>query len=263
MKRHPWKFLAFLIQGAVLSLILNCPPVHGASFDINPVRLEFTNENQLEKLSIKNLSESDFTIQIRAYEWRQNEAGEDVYTETGDIIVFPKMTTIKRGEESYIRLGTKVVSGKTEKTYRVYIEEMPSGPSENRGASIRLYTKVGIPVFVRPPAPESRIEIEDISMQDGNIGIRVRNGGNSHFILTGVRIQGSDESGAVTFDREIGGWYHLSGTGKVYSTSIPAEVCSGIRNFSIEVQTKNKTLTKQIPVTVNICRDEAETAENS
>ena len=258
MKNHLLSFLVAFIQGAIVF----CLPASGASFDIKPVRLELTKENQLEKLVISNFSDTDLPIQVRAYEWHQNEKGEDIYSETGDIIVFPQITTIESGKEGYVRLGTKAFPGKTEKTYRVYIEEMPSASSEKQGANIRMYTKVGIPVFIRPLVPERKVEIQDISMQEGNLGIKVRNGGNTHFIVTGVYVQGFDEAGSVSFDREIGGWYLLSGNAKVYSTPIPQEICSGIRNFNIEVQTKDETLSRQMIANGDICVDKSETVEN-
>ncbi len=256
------KYLAALIPGVISFSILFCLPAGGASFDIKPVRLELSNENQLDKLAINNFSDSDFSIQIRAYEWRQNDKGEDVYSETQDIIIFPKITTIKSGEEAYIRIGTKVSAGKTEKPYRIYIEEMPSGGAGKQGANIRLYTKVGIPVFIRPLAVESRVEIENASVNAGILDVKVINGGNTHFIVTGIHVQGFDAAGKASFERDIGGWYLLSGTEKVYSTQIPPEVCGGIRTLNIEVQTKETTLTQQLPLNGNLCGNRTETAEN-
>jgi len=262
MKKCKWKLPAAFIPGAIILSILYCIPVYGASFDIKPVRLEFSSNNQLEKLTVKNLSDSDFSIQIRAYEWSQNEEGEDVYSETRDIIIFPKITTIESGKEGYIRLGTKVSAGMTEKTYRVYIEEMPSGSSGNQGANIRLYTRVGIPIFIQPFEPENLAEIKDISMESGNVDVRVRNAGNRHFIVTGVHVLGFDEAGGETFNRDISGWYLLSGTEKVYSTRIPQEVCSLIHNLSVEVRTKDTALTKQMTIEGDLCGERNETAEN-
>jgi P pilus assembly chaperone PapD len=118
MKKCLRKIPAVLFQGVLAGIIVSSLPVFvfAASFDIKPVRLELSKETPLEKLVIKNVSDKEFPLQVRVYEWNQNEKGEDVYTETDDIIVFPKIMTIKCDEERYIRVGSKVVPGTTEKT---------------------------------------------------------------------------------------------------------------------------------------------------
>jgi len=107
-----------------------------------------------------------------------------------------------------------------------------------------------------------RVEIENVSMNAGILDVKVLNSGNTHFMVTGIHVQGFDASGNASFERDIGGWYLLSGMEKVYSTRIPPEVCRGIRNLNIEVQTKETTLTQQLPLEGDLCGNPAETAEN-
>ncbi len=139
---------------------------------------------------------------------------------------------------------------------------MPSGGAGKQGANIRLYTRVGIPVFIRPLEQESLAEIKGISVNGGNIDIELRNAGNTHFIVTGIHVQGFDAAGNASFERDIGGWYLLSGTEKIYSTRIPQEVCSSIRDLNIAVQTKETILTQKLPLNGDLCGNPTETAEN-
>ncbi len=256
------KLPVLAMPACLLYLFLFHLPATAANFDIQPVRIDFNNKTKLSKLVIKNVSQTDFPIQVRAYEWSQNEMGEDVYRVTQDIIVFPKIMTIAKGEERFIRLGTNVVPGSKEKAYRIYIEEMPSDTTPQEGANIRLYMKVGIPVFVAPIKTEDKVDIEGIGMSDGKIQLKVKNSGNSHFVITGINLRGVNAEGQEPFNRNIGGWYLLGGSGRVYEAEVPADSCSALSQIDIELKTTKTTVTKQFRVEKSMCRPPVETATN-
>jgi fimbrial chaperone protein len=225
-----------------------------ASFDIKPVRIELNDKIRMEKLVIKNVSDVDFPLQVHVYEWSQNENGEDVYRETQDIVVFPKILTIKKGEERFIRLGANTLPGIKEKTYRVYVEEMASETAEQQGATIRLFMKVGIPIFITPPEKkEDQAEINGIAMDKGKIKVKVRNSGNSHVIVTGIGVRGLNAAGGEAFNRSIAGWYVLSGMEKSYETDIPPNECGLISSYDIELKTSKTTVTRHMPVDPSMC----------
>ncbi|MGV8075544.1 MAG: hypothetical protein AB2L11_13440 [Syntrophobacteraceae bacterium] len=83
------QFLMLLMFAA--SLLFLCLPANAASLDIQPVKLYLGNEKKVEKLTLKNLDEVDFPLQIKAYKWTQNDNGEDIYEDTQDVIIFPKI----------------------------------------------------------------------------------------------------------------------------------------------------------------------------
>jgi len=245
-----------VLSGALVLLILAILQgswVYAANFDIKPIKIVLDEKVKLEKLTLKNVSDTAFPIQVTAYEWSQDEKGDDVYTETKDIILFPKILSIQPREEKLIRIGTNVKPGMREKTYRIYVEEMPSPERESQGATIRLFMKIGIPVFINPPRIEDRPDIRAITMKDGKVGIDVSNGGNSHFMVTGVNVQGEDGEGKGRFNRDIGGWYLLSGSSKVYETSIPQEACGAITNLTVELKTNKTTIKRKVPVENTMC----------
>jgi fimbrial chaperone protein len=261
MYRINRKLYITVILVLFLCLFLFSSMLSAATFDIKPVRIEFNDKVRLEKLVIKNVSDIDFPVQVHIYEWSQNEKGEDVYRETQDIVVFPKIMTIKKGEERYIRLGANVLPGAKEKTYRVYVEEMASGTKEEQGATVRLFMKVGIPIFITPPNKiEDKAEIEGISMVKGKIQIKVKNAGNSHFIVTGINVRGLNDAGQEAFVRSIAGWYILSGMDKTYETEVPPGACGNIGSYDIELKTSKTTIKKNLPADKSMCGDVTEMA---
>ncbi|MBN1382720.1 MAG: molecular chaperone [Deltaproteobacteria bacterium] len=231
-----------------------CSQATAASFDIKPIRIFLDEKVRLEKLIIKNVSDTKFPIQIKAYEWSQNQKGEDVYSETRDIITFPKILSIDKGQEKIIRIGTNVRPAKIEKTYRIYVEEMPVPDKDNSGTKIRLFMKVGIPVFINPVKIDNRPEIEDMEVVNGKLKVTVINKGNTHFVVTGVAVRGANDEGKELFARDIGGWYLLSGTQKIYETDIPPEACGAISNLRVVLKTSKATVEKNIIMAKDMCR---------
>ena len=178
--------------------------VFPVNFTVNPVRIFFDGRNKTNILTIKNEDEESVTLQLRAYAWKQDEKGENIYSTTKDIIFFPKIVTIKKGEEKIIRLGTNLSRDEHEQTYRLYIEEIP-GPGTTESTAVRIIMKVGVPIFISPLKVDAQGSIEKKEMQKGKLYFEVKNNGNVHFIIRAVNVKGNDASGKEVFKTEIGG----------------------------------------------------------
>lgn len=235
-------FITLILKGQAYSI----------SFDIKPVRIFFDPGTRAEKLIVKNVSEGDLSLQIRVYRWSQNEKGEDIYDETTDIVVFPKMVRIKKGEEKIIRVGTKLVPGTSEKTYRIYVEEMPSEHLPE-GATVRLLMRAGVPLFIAPARSNASGKIESLSVKGGKVGLSVKNDGNLHFVITSLNLKGEDAGGKELFSRELGGWYLLSGASRFYETLIPPETCADTAKVNIEIKTNRFNLNGKVDVNKAMC----------
>lgn len=243
------------LKGLALALFITLilkGPAYSISFDIKPVRIFFDPDTRAEKLTVKNVSEDDLSLQIRVYRWSQNEKGEDIYDETTDIVVFPKIVKIKKGEERIIRVGTKLVPGTSEKTYRIYVEEIPSEYLPE-GATVRLLMRAGVPIFISPVKVSPSGKIESVSMKEGEVGFSVRNDGNLHFIITSLVIKGVDAEGNSLFSKELGGWYLLSGASRLYTASLPREICNKTARINITIKTNRLNLSGNLDVDRSMC----------
>ena len=63
-----------------------------AGYSISPVRLYLKPEDKLTTLNISNGNDTDSTFQLAVYKWTRVN-GEDVYTESKDLLVTPVMFT--------------------------------------------------------------------------------------------------------------------------------------------------------------------------
>ena len=220
-----------------------------ADFTVSPVNVLFDAGQRATVLTVKNQAEDKLTLQLSAYAWVQDEEGKDVYTPSDEVIIFPKILSFERGEERIIRIGIKVPPGRTEKTFRVYLEEIP-GPrkSPDEGAVLRTIMRVGVPVFVSPVNAVPEGTIEALSFSRGNLSLAVRNTGNIHFIIKSIQINGFSKAGEPLFRTELGGWYLLEGRSRSYTASITREICTKLDYITIHIDTDRLTLKENLEV---------------
>jgi fimbrial chaperone protein len=227
--------------------------VPAASFDISPINIFFDGQKTTEKMTILNTADGDLTLQLRLYRWTQDGEGLDVYEETRDLVAFPKIVTIKKGEDRIIRIGTQSKPADREKTYRVYLEEVPSSEPARKGATVRFLSRVGVPVFLKPHKIVTGGIIESVVMQKGRLSFKIRNEGNYHFVITGITVRGLDGAGKSVLEQELKGWYLLSGASRTYSAEIPKEACRGLARLEVRSLTEMGTLSGQMDVTREMC----------
>ncbi len=212
----------------LLVLLFLCAPAFGANIEVSPVKVFMDAKNRIEKLTIKNQGESEINLRVKVFRWRQGETGQDIYDEdTGDLIVVPKILRLKKGEEKIIRIGiNNLPAMEKEASYRIYIEEIPQPESEKKGATLRLYMKIGIPVFIGPEKRAPNIEIEaPPTIENKELRLKVINKGNAHNIISRVLFTGKDFQGKEVFSRSVSGWYLLAGAKRVYTVdALPNQI---------------------------------------
>ncbi len=255
--KNIWRYVRFL-EWTALVLILTLFLAHQTAatiFKVNPVRIFLDPQTRIEKLTLINGGDEDLTVQIKVYQWTQDEKGQDVYQDTSELIIFPKMATLKRDEEKIIRIGTNQKSGASEKTYRLYVEEIPSADkTESKNPTIHMYMRIGIPIFLSPVKKEEKGVIETVTLQKGKTEFKVKNMGNQHLLLSVVQVKGLNNQGKEIFSKDIGGYYLLSGTSKVFETHLPKDVCGNINSLNVEVKTDTDyTLKEQFEVQKTMC----------
>jgi len=228
--------------------------VYPFDFDISPVRIFIDPKAKSATLTLKNKGKDYLTLQLKIYKWTQNADGEDIYEETSDMIIFPKILKIKGEEERLIRIGTKIRDSELEKTYRIYIDELATSPkAPEKGATAQVAMKVGVPVFIRSLKTDVRGKIESFAVRNGKIEVRIKNEGNSHFMIQTTVIKGRNLEDKEVFSRELGGWYLLRGISRIYTIPVPEEICKNLARLDIEVKTDRFNLSGKLDVNQAMC----------
>lgn len=244
--------MPFLIAFSVL--LLFAQGAFSADFTVNPVNILLGQGRNSALLTVTNNGGERLTLQLSAYHWDQDAEGKDIYKPSEEIIFFPRIFSLKEGEERIVRLGAAVPPGQKEGTYRIYLEEVPQ-PEEDAqgGAVLKTVMRVGVPVFVAPMRPVQSGAIDEIGITAGRLVFLVRNTGNSHLRVRSVKVEGLDTSGAKAFETEIAGWYVLEGRSRRFGTDLPKEKCLKVTRLDIVADADAFTLKESFDVLPAMC----------
>ena len=97
-----------------------------SAFTVNPIKIALSGKDQSALLSLQSQSSEELRFKVAVKAWSQNPQGEMQLTDTKDIVVFPALLTLGPKEERKLRIGATVPAGAVEKTYRVFVEELPA-----------------------------------------------------------------------------------------------------------------------------------------
>ena len=247
------------LTAMVLGLVLQAGNIAASAYKVTPVRVTFSGPSST-LLTLKNESDQPLRFQITSFVWSQDAKGAMQLAPTEDIVFFPALLSLNPGEERKVRVAATVAAKDVEKTYRIFFEELPPlEKPETSGAQVRILTKMGIPIFVSPANGNAEASIDSLKLEKGTLAFDVRNSGNVHFALEGVKLHGVGSNGEALFDRQLDGWYVLAGSPRTYSVEVPAASCSKLKKIVIEADTDiatpgKSTITREFEVSPAFCK---------
>lgn len=224
------------------------------------MRLDLAPSARSAALTVRNEAESPRSFSIRAMAWRQDESGEDIYEEAPDLIYFPRLLTLEPGQDAAIRLGLRqpLAPGQSERSYRLFVEEMPpvstaaQGPST--GALLRVQVRFGVPVFAVSQPPVRRLTVEGLAADQSGVQWLLRNEGNQHERFEHVRVIGRDRQGAEVFSEAVPARYFLAGAQRRFEVPFPARACAKLAHVQLIIKTDQSELERQLDVDPAACQ---------
>lgn len=224
-------------------------------FIVSPVRLELGAASRSGAITVRNEGKDKIAFQLEAMEWRQDAQGKDQYVETRELVFFPKIMSIEPGQEALVRVGARTTVVQTEKTYRLFIQELPgtAKPPENTAAQVNFLIRFGAPIFVGPVQPRDSLVIDNVALARGELSLVAQNSGNRHQVLEGVYLKGLDAGGAEVYALTLADRYLLSGAAKRFAANIPAAQCARIVSLSVEVRTDKVSAARKLDVDRTMC----------
>jgi fimbrial chaperone protein len=221
---------------------------------VTPIRLILERGARSGVITVQNDSDAPMNFQAEGKEWIQDSEGKDQYTETNDLIYFPKKLVIPPKEERVIRVGLKGGTGAREKTYRLFIEELSSPQQpETEQTQITVAIRFAVPLFIKPEKETVSGDIIQAELLKGNLDARLKNTGNVHFRIKSISFSGINSRGETIFSQEVNGWYLLAGASRTYSVAIPDDICSQLGALEIQAQTDRISFSRKIDADASMC----------
>jgi fimbrial chaperone protein len=240
-----------VVTAAVTSLAAT--PASAATFSVNPTQIFLAGRTTSSLLTLRNDSTEMLRFQLTAFAWNQSAAGEIELAATQDVVFFPALLTMKPGEERRIRVGSTVAPGAVEKTYRIFVEELPPAGETAAGSAVRVLTKMGIPIFVRPAKESATAALSDLGVRDGAVHFTVRNTGTVHFVPQAITVRGMGADGRAVFEQQLASWYVLSGGRRDFDVAVAAADCLRASSVVIEVGLGSSALKESLQTPGGAC----------
>jgi len=247
---------------AALAVLLCLAPARGeaaeSAFTVSQVQVFLSAKAKSQVVTVRNVSPTALRFQLNVFAWDQTPEGEMILAPTTDIVFFPPLFALAPGEERNVRIGAATPPSATgEKTYRLFIEELPGPEGAPAGGSpgqVTIRTRLGLPIFLEPPKAAVGGRIEALAVRDGRVAFEVRNTGNVHFVTQAVRIDGYGAGGDPVVQGALEGWYVLPGGKRIYDVALPPDKCPAVKVVSVEVHTAQAVFAERLDVPPAACR---------
>jgi fimbrial chaperone protein len=254
MKKGVWLLAGLLFIAASFS------PSFAADFQVQPTTMDLNGNTKSGVFSVINNGNEKIDFQVSVQEWSQDEKGKDVYTDTKDIVFFPTVMTVEANAQRAIRIGLKAPATLKEKTYRLFVAEIPT-PKKTSDVKTEGSIKAGVtiafrfamPIFVKPARPQESYVIDGLEMSKGTVKTIVKNTGNVHVKLNAVKFSGKAADGKELFSKEVAGWYILQGLSFPYEAAVPKDVCGKLATIDVSAQTENGKIDGKLNVEKKMC----------
>jgi fimbrial chaperone protein len=236
-------------------LLLGAGRLHASGLNVSPVQIALKPDAAKALLTLRNDGTEPVRYQLQAHAWGEDADKGMTLGPTEDVIFFPQLLTLKPGETHNVRVGVAVPFGVVERTYRLFLEELPPAEKVSQPrTTVRVLTRVGIPIFVQPAKVIDAHNLSPISLQEGRANVTLQNTGNVHMRVESVQLEGFDQGGARLFEREAQGWYVLAGGEKRYQLDVPKDACLKARKLVVTIRRdREQAFQQQLDTTQGAC----------
>jgi fimbrial chaperone protein len=240
-------------HGRIAILLLGATLAHAGGLTVTPVTVELGGKATAMVINLKNSGDEPKRYQLEMMSWGESRSGQMELSPTHDVVFFPQLLSLKAGENRNVRVGITQPPSAVERTYRLFIQELPGMKTAGGAQQVQVLTRVGIPIFVVPAQAASSVGLMPVSVKGGAASFGLTNRGNAYARPTKVVFTASDAQGKSVFDKTWDGWYLLAGGERDYSIQIPADACKHATSFRVEVLGTKLSLSKTVQATPGAC----------
>lgn len=240
------RFIAILVFGLSSSAL-------AGGLEVSPISIDLGKPSLSSLVSLKNGGDQPKRYQLEMMSWGESPTGRMELKPTHDVVFFPQLLSLKPGESRNVRVGITQAAGAVERTYRLFIQELPGMKTPGQKQQVQVLTRVGVPIFIVPTQAQQKIELSPPSVKAGTASFALTNRGNAHARPSKVVFTASDAEGKPVFEKSWSGWYLLAGGERDYSIQIPADACAHATTFRAEALGLKLSLSKTVQAPQGAC----------
>lgn len=218
----PWLPIVGLILSIALLVSAAFPTgAKAGALSISPVRITLAAGATSGLMTVRNESPDPVRLQLTLHTWLESPDGTMQLAPTEDLVVFPGLLQLKPNESRKVRIGLPSQQEiAVEKTYRVFLEELPSSFKLEHN-QVRVLARIGVPIFLQPREPKPGWAPAVSDPNDQGFSLQLKNTGNVHLILQEVTVRGIGLKDQTIFDQTLTGGYLLAGSVRTHAINVP------------------------------------------
>jgi len=202
-------------------------------FQVTPMRLELESGSNIGSVTVFNSGDKPLDVQVKAKAWSQDQqTGNDVLEPTKELIFFPKIFKIPAHGSQNVRVGYRGEVAGHERSYRLFIRELPVKKLGLSGAQFVL--QISMPVFIYPKGSEKprTPDMRGLQVHDGQLMLEAVNESPRYYSLNKIELLGKHAGDDVLHD-EKAGWYVLSGATRLFPLGITQSQCLNMDSLQL------------------------------
>lgn len=171
------------------------------ALNVSPVRVEIPAGQNNAAFTISNPSDESVLLQLKAVAWDQ-KAGEDIFTETKDIIINPPIINLTADNYQLFRVGLRTpLPSHKEHTYRIFATQVATPLPPSKATAVRTLIEFSIPIFVAPQEEKKDLQIELKSLKKDESQLLIVNDSNMHIHISQISLyQNASEAPLLSQD---------------------------------------------------------------
>lgn len=158
------------------------------SFSVSPTRIELGPSQRVAVLTLHNADSAPLTVQASLMNWSQ-DAGQDQYAETHDLLGTPPVFTLPPNGDQIVRIALRrPADARRELPYRIFFQEVPQ-QSQPGFSGLNVALRIGLPIFVSPTgAADARLRWQMRRLEDGSLQVEAVNDSGAHVQVTDFQL---------------------------------------------------------------------------
>ena len=229
-----------------LILLFETAAASGATLNVYPLKIVLSRRDRSSSIVLTNVGKEQTVVQVTVRKWRQDIKGADSFSDTDDVLFFPKIVTIPPAQKQIIRVGLRTIGEEpaVESSYRLFIDELPLNQTVN---GVRMTLRLAVPLFIGPARATKGGAIDSVSIRNDQMTIVVRNGGNSHAHISSMTVIAADAKRSQIFRTDQRDLYVLAASLRAFTVKVPTGLCGSTSNVRVWVDLGGVQLFKESP----------------
>jgi fimbrial chaperone protein len=224
-----------------------------AEFQLSPTRVQLDARQRAETVTVGNSGSQALRFEVTVKRWRMATDGSWELEPSDDLIVHPLLLEIAPGGKSRLRVGLlEPPAAGPEQAYRVELDELP-GAATASGPSLKMLTRVSLPVFVQAQAGKPRPALVAPLVDAGALEFGLRNDGDSSLPPQALALELLGTGGAVLDRQQLQGNYVLAGATLPIKARVPAALCTRVAAIGLALTGTGERLDLLLPATAKHC----------